>query len=327
MSDVSCECCSIYATAAEGGTGIALGPYWTCNIRVGHHRPALVVQTTRHCSDLDQLSTDELRALGNVLQVVSGAVTEAGPVERVYVQLFNEVRPGHVHFHIVPRFTLDSQVGPFLLDSADHASTFDALHALALAAERVPTERAEPSAVIRGILHLCNLWNYGPSMYGKMPNIGKLDRAESYIVMWLTLWTSALAASWFFENWALTIVVSLLWSYRLIDLVLYEIGILLNAAPTSLISIPRALALRVANLVEVFLTTSALLLASPGLPSSSAAVRQGYALTALQPEFEQPGVFTDIILAVNWVAVLVILTGGIAMLIGKIGETFSESAS
>jgi hypothetical protein len=56
-------------------------------------------------------------------------------------------------------------------------------------------------------------------------------------------------------------------------------------------------------------------------------VRQSYALTALQPEFGQPGLFTDILLAINWIAVLVILTGGIAMLIGKIGETFSEGSN
>jgi hypothetical protein len=159
-----------------------------------------------------------------------------------------------------------------------------------------------------------------------MPRFGKLDRAESYLILWLTLWTAALALTWFVESWPLVVAVSIVWFYRLIDLVLYECSILLNAAPTSLVSIPRALVLRIANIAEVFLTTSTLLLASPGSPSGSVAVRQSYALAALQPEFGQPGLFTDIVLAVNWIAVLVILTGGIAMLIGKIGETFSEGS-
>jgi diadenosine tetraphosphate (Ap4A) HIT family hydrolase len=286
-----------------------------------------VVQTTRHCSDFDQLTSDELKALGFVLQEVSNAVAESGPVERVYVQLFNEGRPGHVHFHIVPRFASDTAVGPSLPDTNQHAGSFDAHHALAVIKNRFSSERSEPSAVIRGILHACDIWNRRLSLYRMTPKFHKLDRAESYIMMWLALWTFALMSAWFIESWLFTIVISLCWSYRLLDLVLYELGILLNASPTSFVSIPRALVLRVANIVEIFLATSALLLASPGAPTKLSAVRQSYALTALQPEFGQPGLFTDILLAINWIAVLVILTGGIAMLIGKIGETFSEGSN
>lgn len=285
-----------------------------------------MVQTTRHCPDLQQLSKEELGALGYALEAATSAITNSGPVERVYVQLFNEGRPGHVHFHVVPRFTLDTELGPSLPDTAQHAGTFDAEQALTAAGNRYPSRRTEPSALVRGILRLCDLWNRGPSLYRRMPRFGSLDRAESYLATWLALWISALLVSWFVESWLLVAVVSILWTYRLTDAVLYEFSILLNAAPTSLVSIPRALVLRVANIAEVFLVTSTLLLASPGAPSGSAAVRQSYALAALQPEFGQPGLFTDIVLAVNWIAVLIILTGGIAMLIGKIGETFSEGS-
>lgn len=285
-----------------------------------------MVQTKRHCSDLRQLSKEELGTLGSALESATSAVTDSGPVERVYVQLFNEGRPGHVHFHIVPRFTLDAELGPSLPDTAQHAGAFGAQQALTAAGNRYPSRRAEPSALVRGILRLCDFWNRGPSLYRKMPRFGHLDRAESYLLAWLALWASALFVSWFIESWSLVAAVTILWTYRLIDLVLYEFGILLNAAPTSLVSIPRALVLRVANIAEVLLATSALLLASPGTPTGSAAVRQSYALAALQPEFGQPDLFTDIVLAVNWIAVLIILTGGIAMLIGKIGETFSESS-
>lgn len=326
MTSLPCECCSIVEEAFTTGLAFNLGSHWTCNVRVGHQRPGLVVQSTRHCADLEQLSGEELSALGRALRAATHGIRNSGAVERVYVQLFNETQPSHVHFHVVPRFVGEQDVGPSLPDSCDKAINFDVIHALKLAADEFPGDRTEPSAVVRAIRRASDLWNRGPSLYRVSPRFGRLDRAETYVFLWISLWTSLLVTAWFLESWVLFAVIAALWSYRFLDITLYEVGILLDSAPTNLVSVPRALVLRVLNVFEVLLTTVALLLSAVGPPTGTSAIRHGYALAALQPDFNLGGVANWVVLAVNWIAVLIILTGGVAMLIGKIGETFTDSS-
>jgi hypothetical protein len=263
--------------------------------------------------------------MGSALAAASDAVMCSGPVDRVYVQLFNEVVPGHVHFHVVPRFAQDTERGADLGDSAAVAEGFDVEHALRLAAGHMPARRIEPSALVRAVRWGCDRWARWASLYRVSPRLSALDRAETYVLMWIIAWAISVVLGWFVAGWVAFGIVGIAWLYRVTDMALYEVGILLDTSPTYLVSVPRALLLRVLNIGEAFLATSALLMLAPGQPSGLPALLQGFAVAALQPNFGQPGIAQDAVLATSWVAVLVVLTGGVAMLVGKIGETFSDS--
>ena len=66
-------------------------------------------------------------------------------------------------------------------------------------------------------------------------------------------------------------------------------------------------------------------LAALGFGVGSAFI-EGFRVVALQPQFNQPGVAPDVAIMFAWSLVLLVVTGGIAMLIGKVGDTFDETA-
>lgn len=64
----------------------------------------LVVIPTRHVEALDELSGDELLALGPLLGHLTGALRDVTGCVKTYVMLLAEAEGfAHVHFHVVPR--------------------------------------------------------------------------------------------------------------------------------------------------------------------------------------------------------------------------------
>ena len=63
---------------------------------------------------MGHLSPSALQTLGLIMGNVCDAIKRESNVERVYILSFNETGPGHIHFHFVPRFTSDVNIGPNL---------------------------------------------------------------------------------------------------------------------------------------------------------------------------------------------------------------------
>lgn len=75
----------------------------------------LVVVPTRHVESLDELTVEESRTMGLLLQQASVALKNVTGCRKTYVMMFAE-KAGfmHVHFHVVPRMGdfPDDRVGP-----------------------------------------------------------------------------------------------------------------------------------------------------------------------------------------------------------------------
>lgn len=64
----------------------------------------IVIVCKRHVEAIDELSVEESRELGELIQLVSKGLKHAVGCSKTYVMQFAEM-PGHnhVHFHVVPR--------------------------------------------------------------------------------------------------------------------------------------------------------------------------------------------------------------------------------
>ncbi len=65
---------------------------------------AMVVRARRHVESLWDLSDREARSIGLVIRGVSGAIVAALRAERVYVSLWVDRKPYHVHWVLWPRY-------------------------------------------------------------------------------------------------------------------------------------------------------------------------------------------------------------------------------
>ena len=74
----------------------------------------LILKPRRHVEHLAALSPEEARALGPLIQKVSGAMLKALEPERVYLCSFGEVVK-HVHLYFVPRYPNMPPSGPDIL--------------------------------------------------------------------------------------------------------------------------------------------------------------------------------------------------------------------
>ena len=72
---------------------------------------SIVVKTRAHRENLWDLTPDEAASLGDVLKTLSGAMTEALGAERVYVSLWVDLPPYHVHFVLQPRYPEPAEAG------------------------------------------------------------------------------------------------------------------------------------------------------------------------------------------------------------------------
>ncbi|MGB3202970.1 MAG: diadenosine tetraphosphate hydrolase [Nodosilinea sp.] len=101
-----CLACQILAGAqtVPGGT-IAENLWWVADHCVGPYGLGSVVMKTRtHRENLWELTTAESASLGPFLQQLSEAIALAMEAERVYVGLWVDQPPYHVHFVLQPRY-------------------------------------------------------------------------------------------------------------------------------------------------------------------------------------------------------------------------------
>jgi diadenosine tetraphosphate (Ap4A) HIT family hydrolase len=72
---------------------------------------AIVVKTKAHRENLWDLTLDEAASLGDLLKTLSGAMVKALGAERVYVSLWVDLPPYHVHFVLQPRYSEPAEAG------------------------------------------------------------------------------------------------------------------------------------------------------------------------------------------------------------------------
>jgi diadenosine tetraphosphate (Ap4A) HIT family hydrolase len=79
-------------------------------------RGHLVLKPKRHLAALDELEPGEATALGVAAHRLVGAMTRSLSPERVYMCSFGEFG-SHLHFHLLPRYPNQPEVGPDLVRS------------------------------------------------------------------------------------------------------------------------------------------------------------------------------------------------------------------
>ena len=101
-----CLACQILAgtQAVPGGT-IAENPWWVADHCVGPYGlGSVVIKTRTHRENLWELTAAESASMGPFLQQMSEAIALAMGAERVYVGLWVDQPPYHVHFVLQPRY-------------------------------------------------------------------------------------------------------------------------------------------------------------------------------------------------------------------------------
>ena len=327
----SCKCCSIVDELGRDGSVFPMGAHWTVNGRIGHERPGLVVQSRLHREGMSDLDAAEREDLGRVLTVASRYMESLPGVEKVYVSLWNEGSPSHVHFHLIPRCTSDAgaPVGPGLADVHPPEFRADTTDVAMRVSQLASVERVERSRTVLLVLAACQAWSR-ISLYRfasrKSRASGEFDNAERYVMSWLLAWITGftvLASDTDFRGlgWAAVGPVLALCAYRMLDIALFEIRIILR--PTDFKSIPRGLLLRVLNLVEVMFCVGVLLQARAGM-APARSLLEGFRAATVQTGFSQPGRFADGVLVVASATSLTLLAGGVAMLLSKVADQVRE---
>ncbi len=108
---IDCLACQILtgARSVPGGT-IAENPWWVADHCLGAYGlGAVVIKPRLHRENLWDLSTAEATSLGPFMQQVSEAIAQAMQAERVYVSLWVDSPPYHVHFVLQPRYPDNTQ--------------------------------------------------------------------------------------------------------------------------------------------------------------------------------------------------------------------------
>lgn len=326
-----CTCCSIVDDLGKRGAVFPLGSHWTINARIDHERPGLVVQSRAHRESLSDLDGAEREDLGRVLSIATRFMESLVGVEKVYVSLWNESSPSHVHFHLIPRCVSDeaNPRGPQLPDVLPPDLVVDMREVALKISGLTSVERVERSKTVRLVLTACQSWSR-VSLYrfaSRTPRSdGQFDNAERYVMSWLTLWIAGftlLAVDGDFRRvgWGVVGPIFAICMYRMVDIALFEIRIILR--PTDFKSIPRGLLLRVLNLVEVMFCVGVLLQARTGL-SPARSLLEGFRAATVQTSFSQPGRFADGLLVVASATSLTLLAGGVAMLLSKVADQVRE---
>lgn len=101
-----CLACQMLAGAQPVPGGIvAENPWWVADHCVGPYGlGSVVIKTRTHRENLWELSMAESASMGPFLQQMSEAIALAMGAERVYVSLWVDQPPYHVHFVLQPRY-------------------------------------------------------------------------------------------------------------------------------------------------------------------------------------------------------------------------------
>lgn len=108
-----CLACQILAGQVQvpGGT-IAENDWWLADHCLGAYGiGAVVIKSKAHRESLSDLTPNEAASLGLFMQQISTAMTEALGAERVYISLWVDRPPYHVHFVLQPRYPGKQELG------------------------------------------------------------------------------------------------------------------------------------------------------------------------------------------------------------------------
>ena len=131
-----CIACSVGAGVIEAPGGcITETESWAADHCVGPYGVgAVVIRTKEHVEDFWRLGEQALAELGPLLRDVSAAIVDARGAERVYVTMWVDKQPHHVHMVVFPRWPSDQERGPGLLAKHIAAGSPPAKEAAAAAA-------------------------------------------------------------------------------------------------------------------------------------------------------------------------------------------------
>lgn len=97
--------------AVPGGT-IAENEWWLADHCLGPYGVgSVVVKTKAHRENIADLTANELAAMGFFLQQISIAMEQALGAERIYINLWVDEAPHHVHFVLQPRYPGKQELG------------------------------------------------------------------------------------------------------------------------------------------------------------------------------------------------------------------------
>jgi diadenosine tetraphosphate (Ap4A) HIT family hydrolase len=113
LPELPCLACQTLAGAiAVPGGLIFETEHWAADHCLGAFGVgSIVVKTKVHRQSLWELTPEESASLGDVLKILSGAMVQALGAERVYVSLWVDQLPYHVHFVLQPRYSEPQENG------------------------------------------------------------------------------------------------------------------------------------------------------------------------------------------------------------------------
>lgn len=106
MNQQDCFACrTITGTALAPGGVLYENEHWLADHCVGPFGVGtIVVKTKAHREALWELTTEEAATLGPTLKMISRAIVEALNAERVYLSMWVDAPPYHVHLLLQPRY-------------------------------------------------------------------------------------------------------------------------------------------------------------------------------------------------------------------------------
>jgi diadenosine tetraphosphate (Ap4A) HIT family hydrolase len=336
-----------------------VGEHFTANAFQGESvRPRYVLQIRRHVTTYGDLTATERQELGGALSALCAAVEQEPGVDRVYVLSFNETGPGHLHWHVVPRFSAETgPYGPSLPDLEQRPADVDDERALetllaltveptdetvsAAGATAVPAAASEPSAASaaaprprppRPVLDspLTDAVRSGLEMWNKHLSAYRLfhrfagphgDAGERYVLANLAVQVVLLGLVCLVPlPWWLTAPVCAIAVYRGVDVVVYALTIVLMTRRSTLRSVARSMVLFTLNLAELALIAAIVLV---GLDGHAAAAL--WALGVAEPA--GTGVWPAIVLRAQALASFTVLSLALATILSKISDSFDDGAA
>ena len=107
-----CLACSTIAGKLQAPGGVIYQDnYWVVEHSLGPVlvRGYLIIKLKRHCEHLAELTPEESRALGGIIQSTCLALSKVIKPDKIHVCSWGE-EVKHIHFHVIPR-TRDMPVG------------------------------------------------------------------------------------------------------------------------------------------------------------------------------------------------------------------------
>jgi hypothetical protein len=317
-----------------------VGGFWLLGNRGteanGERDACLVLRPRAERSSVSGLTLAERRELGGLLGPLASAVTELTGDGCVTVAYADDSADPRVYVELSARH--GARAAPLgAADPAALARTATAQLTREQRGSRDATHYAFVDAVVGVIaaLQRLSLYNLALRAWARKENTNRrrAQVAPAYVLGWLAADTALLFSSpaWVSSSSASAVCAAIA-AYRFLDIVLFQIRIMLSRGPeqTVLAAFDRSLIMLAINVVELTLISGVWLRAS-GIGSTTGAWFSGFMLTTFVGTPEKPSPLTstmgteiDLTTVATVSGALVLLVGGLGLLIGLIGQKFRE---